>query len=262
MNLENEDSVPLAPLNELIRKFKERSGIMAILTICSLPASIVSIFVFFLLFAVIGFSGSSVIVFTLLLFSAGVSLIANFVFPSLLSGIVDQMETSVRSIAFTLAPTHGDNPPERILNQLVKTDYEVRKLVKKKPDSAQLNVKIAGKNGAEYDFDVRIHNRPSISERIKGASNTNVFVKRFDQPKQVSEKMIEEVKDAIENILEGTIPRVPTRVLVVSSTGFEDSVFEFVNSGKGIFRIRFPAMECKIELIKENVDNTFDALSF
>lgn len=262
MTSEIGDDVPLKPLNELIWKFKKRARILTILMLFSLPASTVSIILFLVFVLLTGFSSLNVTIFLFLLFSAVASFLGNILIPDLLSGIIDQMETSAQSIAFTITKPEGKNPQERILNQLAKTDYYIKNLIKKKPKAPVLNAKVAGKKGVEYDFDVYIHNDANIIRKIIECAGTSIFAKRFDQMNLVTEQQVRNLKDAIQNVLKRIGQRIPTRVLIISISGFEDSVFEYVNSKEGIFRTKFPAFECRMELIKENTDGSFDVLSF
>lgn len=257
-----DDDVPLKPLNELILKFKKRLRILTFLTLFSLPAATVSIVLFLIFVLLTGFSGLNVTIFLFLLLSAIASFSGNILIPSLLSGIIDQMETSVQSIAFTITKPEGKNPQERILNQLAKTDHYIRNLIKKKPKAPVLNAKVAGKKGLEYDFDVYIHNDTNIIMKIIECAGTSIFARRFDQIDLVTEQQVKNLKDAVQDILKRIGQRIPTRVLIISTAGFEDSVFEYINSKEGIFQTRFPAFECRMELIKENTDGSFDVLSF
>ena len=261
MKAETED-IPLRPLAELIWRFKKRNRILTIAVAFSLPGSAVSILLFGIFALAIGFSSWNVFVFIFLFLSAIISLGAFLWIPDSLSDIMSQIEASVQSVAFTITPPQGQNPQERILNQLIKTDYHTRSLLKKKPASALINAEIKGKMGKFHSFDVYIHDVPSILGRIAGSTGIDIFVKRFDQIEPVIVPMITELKDNVRDVLKNTNQRVPTRVLVISTSVFDGSVFRYVNSKEGLFKTRLTNLECKIELIKENANGTFAVLSF
>jgi hypothetical protein len=261
LKAETED-IPLKPLAELIWRFKKRNRILTIAVAISLPGSAVSILLFGVFALAIGFTSWNVFVFIFLFLSAIISLVAFLWIPDSLSDIMSQIEASIQSVAFTITPPQGQNPQERILNQLIKTDYLIRSLLKMKPASATINAEIKGKKGKLHSFDVYIRDEPSILRRIAGSTGIHIFVKRFDQIEPVIVPMITELKDNISDVLKNTNQKVPTRVLVISTSDFDGSVFRYVDGREGSFRKRFTNLECKIELIKENADDTFAVLRF
>lgn len=89
-----------------------------------------------------------------------------------------------------------------------------------------------------------------------------VFVKRYDEANPVKKSEIKNVKEAIQDVLAHMKRKIPTRVLIVSTSGFDDNAFEYVRSNEGIFNTRFSGTICEIELIKEKVDGGFDIQSF
>jgi hypothetical protein len=90
----------------------------------------------------------------------------------------------------------------------------------------------------------------------------NVFVKRYDDVSPVSVALVKDVKEAVQDSLAKIGRRIPSRVLIISTSGFDEAVFEYVQSKDGVFDSRFSSLMCNIELVKENVDGTFDVLSF
>jgi hypothetical protein len=222
----------------------------------------VSILLFTIFVLAIGFSSWNVFIFIFLLFSAIISLGAFLWIPDSLSDIMGQIEASVQSVAFAIMPPRGQNPQERILNQLIRTDYRIRSLLRKKPACALVNTEIKGKTGKHHSFDVYIHDVPNILGRIVGSASINVFVKRIDQLEPVIVPTITELKNNVNDVLESTHQRIPARVLVISTSDFDGSVFRYVDSKEGLFKTRFPNLECKMELLKENADGTFAVLSF
>lgn len=261
MTLEDEENIPLGPLNEIIWKFKRRKRVMNFMMILSLPAAIFAL-LFFLIFTVaIGFSSMSVFIFGFLVFSAAVSLVANVYIPDSLSAMVNQMEATAQSISFTITPPKGEAPEQKALNQLMRTDYCIRSVVRKKPRSAQLNARVVGKSGKEYTFDVYIHNANVLGKFFDICSDMNVFVKRYDDISPVSVASIKNAKEAVQDSLRKVGRKIPTRVLIISTSGFDEATFEYVRK-EGVFNARFSSSICSIELIKENVDGSFDVLSF
>jgi hypothetical protein len=262
LTLEKEENVPLGPLNEIIWKFKRRKRIMNFMMLLSLPAAVFAIFFFLIFTWAIGFSSTAVFIFGFLVFSAVVSLIAILYIPDSLSAMINQMEATVQSISFAITPPKGETPEQRALNQLIRTDYCVRSICRKKPHSAQLNVKIIGKSGQEYAFDVYVHTANLLGRLFNMCSDINLFVKRYDETSPVGVALVKNVKEAVQDSLGKVGRRIPTRVLIISTTGFDEDTFNYVGGKEGVFRARFSSAICDIELIKENVDGSFDVLSF
>ena len=262
MTLEDDENIPLGPLNEIIQKFRRRMRAMNLIMLLSLPAALVAIVLFLTFAFAIGFSSSSIFVFFFLIFSAAVSLIAIMFMPDLLYAIVDQMEATAEIISFTLTPPKGESPEERALNQLMRTDYRSKRVVKKKPSSAQLNARGEGKSGKEKTFEVYVHNENPLGRFFDIRSDMNVYVKRYDNPSPVDKETVKEVKEAVQDSLRKVGRRMPDRVLIISTSGFDETAFEYARSKEGIFKARFSSYTCGIELIKENVDHSFDVLSF
>lgn len=263
MNLEDEEGIPLGPLNEIIRKFKNRQRIMNLMMFLSLPATGIAI-ALFLVFTVafVGFSSMNVIVFAFLVFSACVSLVAILYIPNSFSAMVNQVEATTTRISFAITPPRGGSPEEKALNQLLRTDHCIRDVVRRKPQSVQLNSKVIGKSGKLYTFEVYIHSSNLFGRLFDTCSDMTVFVKRYDDVSPVSVASVKDVKQAVQDSLAKVGRRIPNRVLIISTSGFDEPVFEFVRSKEGVFDARFSLYLCNIELVKESVDGTFDVLSF
>lgn len=264
MTEENIESTPFAPLLSEIQKFKKRGRIFTIMMFISLPACIVSIF-FFLIFLLssLGFSILAIIAFGFLLFSAIISYLATLLIPKALRSMISHMEKLARNTIFMIIPPHGDNPKERILNQLKETDVRIRRALEKNPKSVHFDAKANGNNGSEYIFDLFLHDNASRTWKFLrlGYAGVDVFVKRFEQ-KKVTREMTIELKNNVIKTLKKRGKKTPMRVLIIATLGFDDLVFSYVDSEEGIFERTFWESECKIELVKENVDGTFDVLSY
>lgn len=260
---ENGEDVPLGPLNEIIRRFKKRQKAISIMWLLSLPANVMAILVF-LLFAVstMGFSAQSAVIFGFLTFSAFISFMALLYISDSFSTLASQAEVTAGIISFAITPPTGESPEKRVFNQLVRTDDCIRNVVKKNPSCAHMNAKIPGKSGRSYDFDVYIQNLRALGKFFNISTDVNAFVKRYDTAVLTGEESVSEVKHAVQDVLAKNGRRIPNRVLIVSTSGFEEEAFDYVRSKKGYFNARFSSLTCGIELIKENVDGTFDVLSF
>lgn len=189
------------------------------------------------------------------------SLAAIVVIPDSLSGILDEMETSAKTIAFTIMRPRGENLQERLLNQLIETDLSIRQLLKRNPSLANLKAEFTGKSGSKYTLDVYIRKKKSILLKILGFVDVIVMAKRFDQTDSVTEMDVKEFKTQIQDVLKSK-KVVPTRAILVSTSGFDNSVYEYLGSEESIFRRRFPNLQSRIELVKENLDSTYDVLYF
>jgi hypothetical protein len=258
------EPAPLTPLTDVIREFKKRSRILSAMMFISLPAGATSMVLFLVFFmSSLSLPISTIALFAVLALSAIISYLAVLIVPSTLQSMIVQIETLVRNISFMIVPPRGDTPQEKILNQLSETDTLIKKTLEKNPGSARMNAGFLGSGQKEYVFDVFIHDDSSRVWKFLrlGYSGVDVFVKRFEET-EISKETIAELKNNVQNILRKAGKKVPSRVFVVSTLGYDDSAFLYVNSKEGIFRTRFPAIERKIGLVKENTDGTFDVLTF
>jgi len=262
LTIEDEENIPLRPLLDIIWKFNRRKRIMNFLMLLSLPATLFAILLFASIALALGFSSSAVLAFGFLVFSAVISLIAILYIPDSLSAMIRNMEATARNISFTITPPKGESPEQRILNQLLRTDYRIRSIVSKKPHSSKINAKTIGKSGKEYTFDVYIHNADRLGWFFSLYSDMYVFVKRYDDISPVDVLKIKNVKEAVQDSLSKVGRKIPTRVLIISTSGFDETTFEYVRSKEGVFDARFSSTICEIELVKEKVDGSFDVLSF
>lgn len=260
MTVEDEEA-PLAPLNQLIWKFKRRFSVLTLILLFSIPASITSTTIFLVFTTSWGLTSSTGVVFALLLVSAIACLIATVVIPDSLSDILNEMETSARVIAFSTTLPTGKSPQEKLLNQLVDSDLRIRRMLKINPNLAALSVELIGKTGRKQIFDVYIHKKAGIVRKILGYGDYRVFVKRLDQGNPVTKEDLEKFKIDIKDILKNK-RNIPTRVILVSTSGFEDSIFEYLRNKGGIFSKRFPSVYSRIEIVRENSDGTYDVLAF
>jgi hypothetical protein len=259
----NDENIPLQPLNDVIIKFERRKKIMDWLMLLAMPSAVVGIGAFLLFALVLRFSTLDLVIFCFLVFSSVVSYIAILYIPDALDGVIRSLEFTMKEIAFSITPPIGETPEQRILNQLTRTDRYVKRLIRKNPNAPQLNAQVKGRSGKEHEFEVYIHNVDSIGRFNGNKTDVNIFAKRFDEADPVSEAAVRNVRAAVQDSLSGVGRRFPTRVLVVSASGFEDQVFEYVRSKEGRFFSRyFPRATRRIELIREKVDGSYDVLSF
>lgn len=262
LTIADEESIPLQPLNDIILKFNRRRKIMDLLMLLSLPAALVGIVLFAAFTLEIGFSSYAVVVFGFLAFSAAASYVAILYIPGTISKVIRSMEATAQNISFTITQPKGENPEKRILNQLLRTDYYVKRVIEKEPNSAQVNARVLGRSGKVHSFDVYIHSANLLGRLFATNADMNVFATRFDDIDPIDVALVREVKEAVQDSLSKAGRRVPTRVLVISTSGFDESVFEYVRNREGSFDSRFSRVNCHIELIKEKVDGSFDVLSF
>ena len=260
MDKNDQDRVPLQPLNEIIKKFNRRKQIMDLLMLISMPSALVAI-VFFAAFAFISNSPVSIITFILLVISAIASYFAVLYIPGVLTNIIKSLELTVRGISFTLSTPVGSTPAERILNQLRRTDPRTKNLLEKNPSYAKMNIAMKGKSGIDHSFDVCIIGRSRYGRFFGDLTSMIIFVKRFDEIDPVSLNTVKNLKAEVQDCLSGMNRRFPTRVLAVSTSGFDDSVFEYIRSKEGSFVSRYPPIRRPIEIIQEKVDGKYDVLS-
>jgi len=262
LNNDEKDNILLEPINELIWKFNNLKKAMEILMFLSLPAAVISA----ILFAVIAmnstYSLQTALFFSFFLFSAITSIVAIMFFPSALSRISNRMEITVQNISFTITPPKGKSPEEKLLNQLIRTDKNIQRVSKKYPTSIQINNTISGRSGKKYTFAVYINSKMFLGKYFDNNLDMQVFAKRFDESSPVNISQIKDVRKSIVDCLLKIDRKVPSRVLIVSTSGFEDDVFEYVRTKDSYFTERFYSTYCDIELIKEKVDGSFDVLSF
>lgn len=259
---EDEESMPLQPLSEIIAKFKKRRRTVLWLLMLALPSTVVGIFLFAVLALVFSLSTLAAVTFLILVFSAVISYAANLYIPGALASVIGSLELTVKEIAFALTPVVGETPAEKILSQLARTDPYVKKVIRKNPNSAQLNALVRGRSGKDYVFDVYIHDVNSWGRLVGDNTDMNIYVKRFDEVDPISVEAIRNLREEVQDSLSGVGRRFPTRVLAISVSGFEDSVFEYVRSKEGSFRSRYAPILCRIELVREKVDGSYDVLSF
>jgi hypothetical protein len=262
LTTENEENITLRPLLETIRKLNKRKKIVAALMFLSMPSSLFALVLFGVIAWGSGIASSVVLIFGFLAFSAGVSLAAILYIPDAFSATINNLEATARSISFSITPPIGNTPEQRIINQLKRTDYRIKKVLQTNTGSLILNAKVIGKSGKEYSFDAFIQNVNTAAYLVSLYMDMQVFVKRYDEVNPVNRPEIENVKEAIQDILAKMKRKIPTRVLIVSTSGFNDDAFEYVRSDEGIFNARFSGTICEIELIKEKVDGGFDIQSF
>ncbi len=258
MGKHGEDSVPLQPLNDVIRKFKRRREIMEWLMVISMPSALMGI-VLFALFALISNSAVSLATFILLIVSASASYIAILYIPGTLTDVIRSLEYTVRGISFTLMSPIGNSPIERIFNQLSRSDDRIKKMTEKNPHSVNFNIKVKGKSGVEHHFDLYLHSRKKGF--LGSLSSASIFVRRFDESTPVSIEKIRSLKSDISDCVSSLGKRFPNRVLAISTSGFDDSVFEYVRSREGSFAPKLGPARCRIEMIQEKDDGNFDILS-
>jgi hypothetical protein len=261
---EKEQDIPLSPISDLTSIIKKRNRKFKFVMLLSLPSSLVAMLLYMFLILINGFTPgfSQIATFIFLSISSALSVVALLLVPEYLDGISNAMEKASRSIAFTLTSPEGKTSPERILKQLIKTDYRIKKVVQEKPEYAQLNAHVKDKNNSIHDFDVLIFKPRKVSWNIFSAQlGFAVFARYFDQIEPINSQEIKNFKKEIESCLKVITARIPTRVLVVSTSGFDDDVFSYTRSKTGVFR-SFAAYNCKIELIKENTNGSFEVLSF
>jgi hypothetical protein len=260
--IEDDESIPLQPLSEIIVKFKRQRRIVDLLMLLALPSAVVAIFIFLVFAAVLSFSTLALIAFGSLAFSAVVSYAANLYIPSALTKVIRSLELTVQGVSFVITPIKGETPAQRILNQLARTDHYVKNVVRKNPNSAQLDALVKGRSGKDYVFDVYIHNVNSLGRLVGDQTDMNLFVKRFDEVDPITVGTIRNLREDVQDSLSRVGRRFPTRVLAISVSGFDDSVFEYVRSKEGSFGSRYMPILCRIELVKEKVDGSYDVLSF
>jgi len=259
---EDDESMPLQPLNDIIAKFKRQRKIVDLLMMFAFPSAVFGIFLFAVFAAVLSFSTWALLGFGFLVFSAIVSYVANLYIPGALTSAIRNLELTVQEISFAMTPTIGETPAQRILNQLARTDHYVKNVIRKNPNSAQLNALVKGRSGKDYVFDVYIHNVNSLGRLVGNKTDMNIFAKRFDEAGPISVEIIRNLKEEVQDSLSGVGRRFPTRVLAISVSGFEDAVFEYVRSKEGSFGSKYMRILCQIELVKEKVDGNYDVLSF
>ncbi len=261
--MNEEDNMPLQPLRESIAKFRKRRELMSWLLLLAMPSAIFGIAVFAIFALVLSFSVIYLVVFAFLVFSSVVSYIAILYIPGALTGVIRKLEFTIQEISFSMVPVKGESPPERIFNQLVKTDKRTREIVIKNPKSKQLNSSIKGQSGKEYLFDVIIHNVDRFGRFFAISKDLSIFAKRIDQIDPVSINQVKEVRQNVIDVLAKMGRRYPSRVLLFSTSGFDDEVFPYVRSKDGAFYAKYiRAPMCTMELIQEKVDGNFDILSF
>ncbi|HSV49545.1 MAG TPA: hypothetical protein VLH35_04440, partial [Candidatus Acidoferrales bacterium] len=78
----------------------------------------------------------------------------------------------------------------------------------------------------------------------------------------IDKPVLQELKIDVTDVMKKFHRKYPSRVIVVSTSGFTDDSFEFVNDRAGTFTSRLGSVLCNIELIKERVDGSYDVLSF
>lgn len=265
MSKENEEDIPLAPISELILNLRKRTKVFMVIMLFSLPSSILALLLSYLLIIAnvptLGFSSVTILFLIFLFFSAITSILTIIIVPDYLSDITREMERTSQSIAFSLTPPEGKTPQEKILRQLARTDYRIGRILNETPGFTQLNAKVKGESGKEYDFDVVVNKPAKFPRKLLGDSGgVVVFAVRFNEPSLVDTQTIKNFRASIQDCLKKLRLRVPTRVLVVSASGFDEATFEYVRSKDGGFN--FFGAHCPIELIKENVNGTFDVISF
>jgi hypothetical protein len=259
---EEEENMPLQPLNNVINKFKKRRQIVNWLMVLAMPSAILGIAVFLIFTVTLSSSPILFITFGFLVFSSLVSYIAVLYVPGTLDGVIRKLELTVQEISFSVSLPIGDSPQERLFNQLKRTDQQVRQVLNKNPNAKNFNVQLKGKTGKEYLFDVFINNVNSIGRFFGSQSDLNVFVKRFDQIDPLSVNAIKNVREAVQDILSKAGRKYPTRVLIVSTSGYEDEVFKYVRSKEGFFSSKYLPLVRRIEIIREKIDGNYDVLSF
>lgn len=260
MEIGDKDGVPLQPLNEVIKKFKRRREIMDFLMIISMPSALVGI-VLFGVFALISDSAVSILTFILLVISAIASYLAVLYIPGTLTNVIKSLEYTVRGISFTLIAPMGNTPAERIFNQLRRSDQRIKNLIEKNSDVAKLNIKVKGKSGIEHFFDVYLYSEKPYGRFFGNLGSVTIFVKRFDESNPVSLERMKTLKADIQDCISGIGKRFPSRVLAVSTSGFDEPVYGYVRSKEGTFSSRYGPLRCRIELIQEKVDGRFDVMS-
>jgi hypothetical protein len=257
--MSTEESVLLEPIYDLILKFRKRKRILSLLTFLSLPAAVISAFLFAVLAIVNAYSIIQGVFFAFFVFSAVSTIVMALFIPDSLDTIIDRMETTAENISFTITSPKGNTSQDRILNQLLRTDRYIGEVVKRFPQAANTNVLLTGLSGRQYSYDVYIGH----SSHIGGHYDLHIFSKRIDGQSPVSVEEVKTIKEGINDCMLKIKRKVPTRVLLVSTSGFDDEAFEYVRSKEGVFTKRGINFEyCIIELIKEKIDGSFDMLSF
>jgi hypothetical protein len=258
----DEEDTPFQPLNDVIVKFKRRRSVMSWLMLLALPSTVFGI-VLFVAFALVSrFSIVALVTFSFLAFSAIVSYVAILYVPGELTGVIRSLELTIREISFATMPPIGETPTERILNQLIRTENCLRAVIRKNPRSVQLNTHVKGKSGADHVFDVYVHNEDSLARLTGGKTDMNIFVKRFAEVEPLSVTIVRNVKEEVQDCLSRVGRKLPTRVIVTSTDGFEDTVFKYVRTKEGSFGSKYMALRRRIELVKEKTDGSYDVQSF
>jgi hypothetical protein len=260
--MEDDENIPLQPLSEIIVKFKRQRKIVDWLMLLALPSAVFGILLFAVFAAALSFSTLALLGFGFLAFSAVVSYAANLYILGALTKVIRSLELTVQGISFAITPTIGESPAQRILNQLARTDHYVKNVIRKNPNSAQLNALVKGRSGKDYTFDVYIHNVNSLGRLVGDKTDMNIFAKRFDEAAPISVETVRNLKEEVQDSLSRVGRRFPTRVLAISVSGFDDPVFEYVRSKEGTFGSKYTQILRRIELVREKVDGSYDVLSF
>jgi hypothetical protein len=203
-----------------------------------------------------------VITFAFLAVSAIASYLAILYIPSALSAVIRNREFTIQRTSFSVTPPIGDTPSERIMNQLSRTNSYVKMVVRRNPGSARLDAHVKGKSGKDHVFDVYVHNVNSFGRLVGNRTDMNIFVRRFDEVNPISLEYVRTLKEEVKDSFSGVGRKFPTRVMLVPTSGFDDDVFEYIRSKEGSFRLTYPRMIRRIELVQERIDGSFDVLSF
>jgi hypothetical protein len=125
-----------------------------------------------------------------------------------------------------------------------------------------LDISIDGSSGKSYSYALVIHNVGHFGRFFKYSKDINIFAKRFDQINPLTVDDVKGVKESVQDVLTSFGRKFPTRVLVVSTSGFEDEIFAYVRSKNGSFYSRYLPLTCRIELVQEKLNGNYDVLSF
>ncbi len=257
------NDVLLTPLNESINALRKKTRIFWMVMLFSLPSSVLagslSIVLLINRGTYTGFVTFEVVLYAFLFVSSAVSMATMLLVPNYLFSTTYQMQRALQSIAFTILPPIGNTPEQKIYNQLIRSNPILKERAKQNKITVSYDSQIKGASGVDYHFSVVIDGKLNPLGKLLGLSGL-IFIQRLNQVTLVSTEQVKSIKKAVNDCVRRLNYKIPARVIIVSTSGFDESVFEYVNTKEGYFK--FLDNYCRIELVKENIDNMLEVISF